>query len=122
MDKLTHDINVITHFKNTRRQNQDALDQEIFRYNDLCAELERVKKEGESDLVALAKRIDDNFEKQINVYQKKAQSDAERNISEIERNIQFQNNVLQDHAVLQADEIDHTEAVAEKLVGENQQY
>ena len=36
---------------------------------------------------ALQKRIEENFEKQINEYQKKAQSDAERNISEIERNI-----------------------------------
>lgn len=30
--------------------------------------------------------------------------------------------MLEDHAELQADEIDHTEGVAEKLAGENQQY
>ncbi len=87
MNVLSDDINQLTQFRNTYRQNEDILMAERKRYHDLQRELQRVRDEGVKDVESLQKRIQDNFEKQIDEYHKKAQSDAERNISEIERNI-----------------------------------
>lgn len=122
MYALTDDISQLNHFKNTYKQNEDILEGERRRYHDLQRELQRVKEEGKRDLLALQKRVEETFERQITEYQKKAQSDAERNISEIERNIQVQNHLLEDHADMQADEIDHTEGLTRKLQTENVQY
>ena len=106
---LTEDLTKLQHFKNTYTQNQALLDAERNRSHELRKELERVREDGQKDLLALQKRIQDRFERQIDEYHKKAQSDAERNISDIERNIQMQNNLLEGHAELQQDEIGHTE-------------
>jgi len=119
---LSEDLSKLQHFKNTYTQNQALLDAEKKRSHDLKRELERVRVEGKNEQEALKKRIEDRFQRQIEEYHKKAQSDAERNISDIERNIQMQNNLLEGHADLQQDEIVHTEGVAQKLASENEQY
>lgn len=122
MISLSEDLSKLQHFKNTYTQNQALLDAEKKRSHDLKRELERVRVEGKNEQEALKKRIEDRFQRQIEEYHKKAQSDAERNISDIERNIQMQNNLLEGHADLQQDEIVHTEGVAQKLASENEQY
>lgn len=97
---LSEDLHKLQHFKNTYTQNQALLDAEKKRSHDLKRELERVRVEGKNEQEALKKRIEDRFQRQIEEYHKKAQSDAERNISDIERNIQMQNNLLEGHADL----------------------
>jgi hypothetical protein len=72
MNVLSDDINQLTQFRNTYRQNEDILMAERKRYHDLQRELQRVRDEGVKDVESLQKRIQDNFEKQIDEYHKKA--------------------------------------------------
>ena len=72
MNVLSDDINQLTQFRNTYRQNEDILMAERKRYHDLQRELQRVREEGVRDVESLQKRIQDNFEKHIDEYHKKA--------------------------------------------------
>ena len=72
MNVLSDDINQLTQFRNTYRQNEDILMGERKRYHDLQRELQRVRDEGVRDVESLQKRIQDNFEKHIDEYHKKA--------------------------------------------------
>lgn len=72
MNVLSDDINQLTQFRNTYRQNEDILMAERKRYHDLQRELQRVRDEGVRDVESLQKRIQDNFEKHIDEYHKKA--------------------------------------------------
>ena len=72
MNVLSDDINQLTQFRNTYRQNEDILMAERTRYHDLQRELQRVREEGVRDVESLQKRIQDNFEKHIDEYHKKA--------------------------------------------------
>jgi hypothetical protein len=72
MNVLSDDINQLTQFRNTYRQNEDILMAERKRYHDLQCELQRVREEGVRDVESLQKRIQDNFEKHIDEYHKKA--------------------------------------------------
>ena len=53
------------------------------------------------------KRIEDDFAKKLEDFKAQAQSDAEKNISEIERNIQAQNNRLEQEALIQEYELEY---------------
>jgi len=68
MNVLTDDIGQLTHFKNTYRQNEEILDGEKNRCRGLQLELQRVRDEAARDMTALQKRIEENFERQINEY------------------------------------------------------
>lgn len=72
MNVLSEDITQLTQFRNTYRQNEDILMGERKRYHDLKRELDRVREEGVRDVDLLQKRIQENFEKQIDEYHKKA--------------------------------------------------
>ena len=63
MNVLSDDINQLTQFRNTYRQNEDILMAERKRYHDMQRELQRVRDEGVKDVESLQKRIQDNFEK-----------------------------------------------------------
>ena len=49
---------------------------------------------------SMKRKIDERNEKTLKDFERTAQSDAEKNISEIERNIQAQNQRLDDEATL----------------------
>ena len=53
------------------------------------------------------KKIEDTYAKNLEDFKAKAQSDAEKNISEIERNIQAQNQRLEDEALIQEYELEY---------------
>ena len=67
-------------------------------------------------------KIEDHFTKKLEEYKTEAQKNAEKNISEIERNIQEQNNRLNNEALLQKHELDHLMTLKEKLDEENESY
>ena len=68
MNVLSDDIGQLTHFKNTYRQNEEILDNEKNRCRSLQLELQKVRDEAARDMNALQKRIEENFERQINEY------------------------------------------------------
>jgi hypothetical protein len=72
MNVLSDDISQLVQFRNTYRQNEDQLMAERKRFHNLDLELKRVREEGVRDVETLQKRIQDNFEKQIDEYHKKA--------------------------------------------------
>lgn len=55
----------------------------------------------------MKKKIDERNERELKDFERKAQSNAEKNISEIERNIQAQNQRLDDEAKLQQFELEY---------------
>lgn len=57
----------------------------------LLRQLAEVEAQGAEDLERLKQRINAHYAKELEEYQKDAQSKAEKNISDIERNIQIQN-------------------------------
>lgn len=68
MNVLSEDIGQLTHFKNTYKQNEEILDNEKNRCRRLKLELQKVRDDAAKDLEALQKRIEENFERQINEY------------------------------------------------------
>ena len=73
----------------------ESLKNEENRYQMLKMKLDALKRNGQSEMEAQKKRIEDDFAKKLEDFKAQAQSDAEKNISEIERNIQAQNNRLE---------------------------
>ena len=59
-----------------------------------------MKKDGKEQMELQKKKIEDTYAKNLEDFKAKAQNDAEKNISEIERNIQAQNTRLEDEALL----------------------
>lgn len=57
------------------------------RYQMLLEQLENLKRSGEAEMEAQKKKINDGYEQTFLEYKEKANRDAEKNISEIERNI-----------------------------------
>lgn len=66
----------------------ESLKNEENRYQMLKMKLDALKRNGQSEMEAQKKRIEDDFAKKLEDFKAQAQSDAEKNISEIERNIQ----------------------------------
>jgi hypothetical protein len=57
------------------------------RHEMLQKQLQQLKEQGRLEQIRLKQRIEDQYAKFLEDFKKKAQSDAEKNISEIERNI-----------------------------------
>ena len=49
--------------------------------------MQQIKDQGRLEQIRLKERVEEQYSKFLADYKKKAQSDAEKNISEIERNI-----------------------------------
>lgn len=54
-------------------------------------ELDKLKRDGEVEMENMKRKIDERNDKELKDFEMTAQSNAEKNISEIERNIQAQN-------------------------------
>jgi esterase/lipase len=70
----------------------------------LLRQLAEVEAQGAEDIERQKQRINNQYFKNLEDFQKDAQSKAEKNISEIERNIQIQNQRLEDEAAMQEQE------------------
>jgi len=57
------------------------------RFQRLTRELEEIKRKGKIEMELQRKKIEDNYARDLEDFKQKAQDDAERNISTIERNI-----------------------------------
>ena len=107
MKTLDSNLGTLNQFKDTKQMRIDSLKAEEERYQMLKMKLNALKKNGQAEMEAQKKRIEDQYAKNLEDFKAKAQSDAEKNISEIERNIQAQNNRLEDEALLQEYELEY---------------
>ena len=87
MDTLDTNIDTLNQFKDTKALREDNLRKEGERYQRLKHELDRLKKDGKEQMEHQKKKIEDTYAKNLEDFKAKAQNDAEKNISEIERNI-----------------------------------
>ena len=67
----------------------------------------------------MKKKIDERNERELKDFERNAQSNAEKNISEIERNIQAQNQRLDDEAKLQQYELEYMQQKTESYADLN---
>lgn len=77
----------LDNFKKNHRQKEDELEAERMRYEMLQKQLQQLKEQGRIEQVRLKQRIEDQYSKFLEDFKKRAQTEAEKNISEIERNI-----------------------------------
>ena len=87
MEDLDQNLNVLNQFKDTKTIREENLQRESQRYERLKRELEMLKRNGKIEMQEQKKKIQANYDKNLEDYKAKAQNDAEKNISEIERNI-----------------------------------
>ena len=80
----------------------------------LLEQLETLKRSGEAEMEAQKKKINDGYEQTFEEYKEKANRDAEKNISEIERNIQAQNQRLEDETFLQEQELEYLQKITQE--------
>lgn len=111
----------ILEFENSRLVKEKELENEENRYKMLLKQLAEVKEQGKEDLERQKQRINAQYAQFLEDFKKNAQTKAEKNISEIERNIQAQNQRLEDEAKLQEDELVYLELKNSAVEKENEQ-
>ena len=87
MDTLESNLDTLNQFKDTKTIREENLKKEGERYQRLKHKLDDLKKDGKEQMELQKKKIEDTYAKNLEDFKAKAQSDAEKNISEIERNI-----------------------------------
>ena len=88
MSEQEEDINF---YYNNYEEKQAEITNEESRFKMLLRQMAEVEAQGAEDIEKQKQRINNQYFKELEEYQKEAQNKAERNISEIERNIQIQN-------------------------------
>jgi hypothetical protein len=121
MDTLDSNLETLNHFKDTKALREENLKKEGERFQRLKHKLDDLKKEGKEQMELQKKKIEDTYAKNLEDFKAKAQSDAEKNISEIERNIQAQNQRLEDEALLQEYELEYLQDKTGSFHNKNQE-
>ena len=121
MTTLDSNLGTLNQFKDTKQMRIESLKNEENRYQMLKMKLDALKRNGQSEMEAQKKRIEDDFAKKLEDFKAQAQSDAEKNISEIERNIQAQNNRLEQEALVQEYELEYLQEKTNAFSDKNQE-
>ena len=121
MTTLDSNLGTLNQFKDTKQMRIESLKNEENRYQMLKMKLDALKRNGQSEMEAQKKRIEDDFAKKLEDFKAQAQSDAEKNISEIERNIQAQNNRLEQEALVQEYELEYLQEKTNAFSYKNQE-
>lgn len=122
MKKLVATQEQLLEFKNTRLVKERQLENEEKRYKALLSQLLHVEKQGKEDLERQEQRIKQQYAQFLEDFKQNVQTKAEKNISEIERNIAAQNLRLEDEAALQEEEKSYLESQITQLEQENEIY
>ena len=91
------------------------------RYRMLLNILGQVNKQGKEDIERQKQRINQKYADLLDEYRKAAQTDAEKSISQIEKNIQIQNIRLEEEADIQDQELAYLDNKNTQLEVENDQ-
>lgn len=87
MQQLDSNLHVLNQFKDEKTLREERLQRESKRYELLKRELETLKRNGKQEMEHMRKKLKEQHDINMQDLKDKAQSDAEKNISEIERNI-----------------------------------
>lgn len=118
MSEQEEDINF--YYNNYEEKQAEILNEEN-RFKMLLRQLAEVEAQGAEDIEKQKQRINSTYFKELEEYQKEAQNKAERNISEIERNIQIQNQRLEDEADMQEKEYLYLQEKIRQIQADNEQ-
>lgn len=88
MGDLHKNLGLLNTFKDEKTIREENLDREAKRFEKLKRELDLLKQNGKREQEMMKQRIQENYAQNLEDFHTKAQSDAEKNISEIECNIQ----------------------------------
>ena len=88
----------ILEFKNSQMLKKKEIENEANRYKMLLNILGQVRKQGEEDLERQRHRINQKYADLLEEHRKAAMDDAEKGISQIEKNIAIQNIRLEEEA------------------------
>lgn len=121
MHKLDGNLGVLNKFKDEKTIREENLDRESKRFERLKRELDFLKRNGKNEQEAMKKKIEENYAQNLEDFQAKAQSDAEKNISEIECNIQQQNIRLEEEALFQEQELEYLQLKTRMFEDQNGQ-
>ena len=100
MEALDKDLGVLNNFTDAKPTREETLARECKRYEALQRELQTLKRDGKIEMEKQKAKLIERHNLNLKSLKDKAQDDAEKNISEIERNIQAQNQRLEDEALL----------------------
>lgn len=87
METLKSNKNTLEQFKDTKQIREENLKKESQRVEQLKRQLDTLKKNGKLEMEAQKKKIEQDHETKLKELRNGAQTAAEKNISEIERNI-----------------------------------
>ena len=87
MDQLGTNLNTLNQFKDTKAIREENLYKESQRFERLKRQLDELKRNGKIEMEMQRKKLEDNYAQDLENLKSQAQNDAEKNISEIERNI-----------------------------------
>lgn len=87
INTLDSNLDVLNTFKDTKLTREDRLLKEAKRYETLKRELENLKRKGKIEMEDQKQKLIKQQENDMQALKDKATQDAEKNISEIERNI-----------------------------------
>ena len=122
MQKLQEDEQALLEFKNTQmvaKKSRQTLEQ---RYKMLLRQLSEIERQGVEDINRQQVRMNSQYAQYLADYKTQAQTKAEKNISEIERNIQIQNQRLEDEAKIQDEELAYLENKNVEVEQENKEF
>lgn len=88
METLDNNLDTLHQFKDTKQLREETLKAELHRFESLKRQLNELKSVGKIEMEQQKKKIQDAYDQSLKDLKLKAVSDAEKNISEIERNIQ----------------------------------
>lgn len=120
VEELTMKQELINDFQNTQKQKKSEIANEEERYKMLLRQLTEVEQQGKEDLKRQKLRhmyLSAQFDEEA---KKNAQQKAEKNISEIERNIQAQNQRLEDEKLMQDEELDYLRKKIDEVAQDNE--
>lgn len=112
---------MLLEFKNARMIKKKEIENEENRYKMLLNQHGQVMKQGAEDLERQKQRINAQYAQFLEDFRKKALLKAEKDISEIERNIQAQNQRLEDEAKIQDEELAYLENKNTQIELDNEQ-
>lgn len=117
MSEQEEDLNF--YFSNHEQKQQEIVNEEN-RFKMLLQQLAEVEAQGAEDIERQKQRINARYFKELEDYKKDAQEAAEKNISEIERNIQVQNQRLEDEAEMQEQEYQYLQDKIKEIQADNE--
>jgi len=122
MTTLKEEIATLEHFKLNKDKKEMEVEFWRNKYDQLKKEFEVLKYDNINENTKMFRKIKLQHEDDIDIERKKAKTDAEKNISEIEKNIRYENDKLRDNVVIQQSEVDFLKKERHQVLEANKNF